>query len=85
MNTPVVVRSFHHVVIVNTMSNILPLQVFAICNFPNVRPVESTSDNGQTIPPTVFVPPNLSSINAAAGVLCNNICACEPSIQRKNN
>lgn len=28
-----VVRSFHHVVIANKMSNILPLQVFAICNF----------------------------------------------------
>lgn len=62
-------------------NNVKHFALASFCNlqFPNVRPVESRSDNGHALPPVVFVPPYLPSINATAGVSCNNTCTSEPS------
>lgn len=60
-------------------NNVKHFALASFCNlqFPNVRPVESWSDNGHALPPVVFVPPYLPSINATAGVSCNNTCTSE--------
>lgn len=62
-------------------NNVKHFALASFCNlqFPNVRPVESRSDNGHALPPVVFVPPYLPSINATAGVSCNNTCTSELS------
>lgn len=62
-------------------NNVKHFALASFCNlqFPNVRPVESRSDNGHGLPPIVFVPPYLPSINATAGVSCNNTCTSELS------
>lgn len=62
-------------------NNVKHFALASFCNlqFQNVRPVESRSDNGHALPPVVFVPPYLPSINATAGVSCNNTCTSEPS------
>lgn len=60
-------RRLRHMAADQIMSNILPLQVFfflvfpffiffAICDYPNVRPVESWSDNGPALPPAAPCP-----------------------------
>lgn len=62
-------------------NNVKHFALASFCNlqFPNVRPVESRSDNRHARPPGVFVPPYLRSINATAGVSCNNTCTSEMS------
>lgn len=67
-------------------NNVKHFALASFCNlqFPNVRPVESWSDNGHALPPVVFVPPYLPSINATAGVSCNNTCTSElPAWERQ--
>lgn len=67
-------------------NNVKHFALASFCNlqFPNVRPVESWSDNGHALPPVVFVPPYLPSINATAGVSCNNTCTSElPAWERE--
>lgn len=73
----------HHMVARSNNVKHFALASFRNLQFQNVRPVESRSDNGHALPPVALVPPYLPSINATAGVSCNNTCTSELSTRER--